>query len=112
MIKLATAAVLAISFSTSAANAVVVEGKELYETCKAPDINVGPCMAYVLGVADTLESARAAGQGVPKICIPPQTTRAQLVSPVKVYLDRNPQDLNLGAAILVTKALAEAFPCP
>jgi hypothetical protein len=114
MIKLMTIAVLAISLSTSAANAVVVEGKELYEMCQAPDIafNVGACTAYVLGVADTLESARTAGQGVPKVCVPPQMTRAQLVYPVKVYLDRNPHELVLGAAILVTKALVEAFPCP
>src|SRR4030095_14819539 len=98
MIKLATLRVLAISLSTSAANAVVVEGKELYATCKAADINVGACMAYVLGVDDTVESAGAAGQDVPKICIPPQTARAQRVDPVKVYLDRDPQDLNLGAA--------------
>jgi hypothetical protein len=111
MIKIAMSAALVLLLNVPAAQAVLIEGNELYESCEASDFRWVICMGYVAGVADTLETDRAAGGDAPKVCIPTQGTRGQVIDVVKLYLERNPQERHLAAAVLVTKALVAAFPC-
>lgn len=66
------------------------------------------CDAYLSGVADAIA---AQGPDHAAACIPVAVTGTQLREVVVLYLHSHPQDLQLKAGALTTRAYASAFAC-
>jgi len=107
LVTLAALAMLLGSPTNYAAGAIT--GNELAGYCEkgagkdASAAQKALCGGYVAGVFDTASGAF--------ICSPKGVTVGQLVSIVTKYFRENPEWLHDNAAVLVTAALAEAFPC-
>lgn len=85
-------------------------GSELLEYCSAGKRT--PPMAYCLGVVSTIADSYE-GDRSQDFCfsLPQGTTQNQLAAVVKKWLDQNPENLHMPAALLVQYAFFEAFPC-
>ena len=102
----------------------LTDGNELYSWCRAykdvvkktggdeMDINTtdgsaafnaGRCMGYVRAAVDSLPAGEGFDPG-------PHVRLTQYVDVVFKYLDEHPESRDKEAAILVTKALTQAFP--
>ena len=105
--KLATIAALVMLLGSPISYAAFTSGNELAGYCEADAATFaeGLCGGYVGGVYDI----NSVG---PLICPPQGLTVRQLVSVVRKYFRENPEMLHENAAVLVTFALGEAFPCP
>ncbi|MDA7755619.1 Rap1a/Tai family immunity protein [Pseudomonadales bacterium] len=104
--KLVTIAALAMLLGSPASYAAgAVTGNELAGYCEkgAATSQKALCGGYVAGVFDTASGSF--------ICSPKGVTVGQLVSIVTKYFRENPEWLHDNASVLVTAALAEAFPC-
>lgn len=82
-----------------------VHGNDLFPNCT---IEEPACLAYVTGVADTLEMV---APHLTNICRPPGSTMAQVFDIAMNWLEENPKERHRPAAKLVGLALAEAWPC-
>lgn len=82
-----------------------VRGNDLYPQCTIQD---PACLAYVTGVADTLEMV---APHLTNICRPSAATMAQVFDIAMSWLADNPAERHRPAAKLVGLALAEAWPC-
>ena len=82
-----------------------VRGNDLYPNCTIEDTS---CLAYVTGVADTLEMV---APHLTNICRPSASTIAQVFDITMSWLADNPAERHRPAAKLVGLALAEAWPC-
>ena len=89
-----------------------VDGNGLYDTCvdEGHAFHEGFCMAYVLGVADTLDGGQNS-IGDFKACLPIGVTIQQTVDITTNWLKQNPSKRHYSAASIVALALDEAFPC-
>jgi len=89
-----------------------VDGNDLYDICidDGHDFHEGFCMAYVLGVADTLEGGKNAIGGY-KVCFPIGITIQQTIDVTANWLEANPGKRHYSASSLVALALSEVFPC-
>lgn len=71
------------------------------------------CWVYMAAVQDmgaTVE--REGGPSVIGACVPPETTRLQIVQAFTRYARARRDALDLRATALIIPALIEAFPCP
>ena len=77
----------------------------MFESCELDDASFedGVCYGYVFGVFDSNPGDL--------ICAPNGVTGRQLVDIVRKFFKENPEIRHDEAAVLVTVALAEAFPC-
>lgn len=82
-----------------------VHGNDLYPRCT---IEEPSCLAYVTGVADTLEMV---APHLTNICRPPASTMAQVFDIAMSWLADNPAERHRPAAKLIGLALAESWPC-
>lgn len=130
LVSLATAAVpLATNAQT---------GNDLLNHCRSePGFSTGFCLGFIVGHASSYNDARIGGAlyrhfapnvnaeelarrkpevdvvtaAVSQYCLPEKGTQGQLQDVVVKYLESQPSRRHLPAGILVTVALAEAFPC-
>jgi hypothetical protein len=82
-----------------------VSGNDLYPNCT---IEEPTCVAYITGVADTLEMV---APHLTNICRPPASTMSQVFDIVMAWLEDHPEERHRPAAKLSGLALAEAWPC-
>lgn len=82
-----------------------VTGNDLYPKCS---IEEPTCVAYITGVADTLEMV---APHLTNICRPSRSTVAQVFDISMAWLEGHPEERHRPAAKLVGLALAEAWPC-
>ena len=71
------------------------------------------CWFYMGAVQDF--TATVEEEGGPSLigsCVPPETTRMELVRAFTKYARAHRSDLNLRATALIIPALSNAFPCP
>ena len=88
----------------------VVSG-ETVQLPKSPD--AAACWFYMGAVQDL--AATVAEEGGPSLigsCVPPETTRMELVRAFTKYARAHRADLDLRATALIIPALSNAFPCP
>lgn len=84
------------------------DGNKLHEACQ---IDHGFCVGYVAGIVDSYGYIASYSSGPLQFCLPHNAT-AQQVSDVAVkYLDDNPAQRHMTAALLVLAAVKQAFPC-
>ena len=69
------------------------------------------CPGYIMGIADLHEVLVAWGVMSPQWCIPSDVGLVQLMQVVQKRLAGHPEDLHLGAGIIVADAFLLAFPC-
>jgi hypothetical protein len=64
------------------------------------------CRGYLMGVADRVEDDAGVA------CIPPEATVGELLSALRGYAERHPDELHRPASQVVAGALRRAYPCP
>lgn len=82
-------------------------------------VETGICLAYIVGIInmDSLvaESSTKDGEtakGGWALCLPDDITGDQSADAVLKYLHNNPDEVNTSTAVMVVKALRDAYPCP
>ena len=121
-----TASAAALLAFTSPASALT--GKELLQRCEAlergavvkgKDIELpagrppAECWSYMGAVQDfTATVEREGGPSLLGSCVPPDTTRLDIVRTFTRYARAHRSDLDLRASALVVQALAAAYRCP
>ena len=108
--------------------AEAVTGQQLLDQCTALERGVtvsgdtarlprgeaaASCWVYMEAIQDL--GATVESEGGPSVigsCIPPETTRLQIVQAFTRYARAHRGDRDLRATALVIPALIEAFPCP
>lgn len=120
MRKITLALALTAATATTASHADV-NGNGLLELCGDPRESNGHnlCAFYSLGVVDGLEfgAAGAAGRtgldtsAVKTICPPAGYTGIQLADIVLKWLEDNPANRAEHGALVVIRAMRDAFPC-
>jgi hypothetical protein len=115
---LGTVAVLALSALAPSALADAVSGRELYTNCKS----IKPrCLAYLHAYDDTLVAMREIGHGIDRKDLisaadafapcSQSLTFEQLRGVYVRYAEKYPEILGSNAAIVLTAAITETFPC-
>lgn len=95
----------AASYSGNDLQNGIAEFNKLMSGDKRADVDrIGLALGYIRGATDTLSS-------IALICPPSGSNVNQMVQITKKYLDENPALLHQTAALLVTSAAREAFPC-
>jgi hypothetical protein len=126
--KAVALAVAAIVTAASVSPAQAVTGQELLRQCDALERgalvsgdtvrlpksqDAATCWIYMGAVQDV--SATVEEEGGPSLigsCVPPETTRMELVRAFTRYARAHRADLDLRATALIIPALSQAFPCP
>jgi hypothetical protein len=72
--------------------------------------SVGACSGFIAGVNDQAMADSADSRKLP-YCLPDGVDMSQLIRVTKRWLENHPEQLHLPSAILVVRALSEAFPC-
>ncbi|WP_070154671.1 Rap1a/Tai family immunity protein [Sphingobium phenoxybenzoativorans] len=83
-------------------------GQLLEEDCASTGSG---CEKYVVGVTDAMNALATRGVIQRSVCMPLRAKPAQLKAVVTDYLADHPEARKDGGAVVVFKALAEAFPC-
>jgi hypothetical protein len=92
-----------------------ISGNNLYRFCTvdAPDAlawgSASLCMGYITAIRDIM--ANGSPLFGSKACIPATVDMGQIVDIVKKEIRSHPERRHLSAAILVSKAFANDFPC-
>jgi len=127
-VKALALAAAAIVTAASVSPAQAVTGQELLRQCEALERgalvsgetvqlpksqDAATCWVYMGAVQDL--TATVEEEGGPSLigsCVPPETTRMQLVRAFTTYARAHRADHDLRATALVIPALSQAFPCP
>jgi hypothetical protein len=114
--------------AAAASPAQAVTGQELLRQCEALERgalvsgetvrlpksqDAATCWIYMGAVQDL--AATVEEEGGPSLigsCVPPETTRMELVRAFTKYARAHRADLDLRATALIIPALSSAFPCP
>jgi hypothetical protein len=92
------------------ARVVTDDGNELLEVCTRDDyFSQGYCLGYIRALSDGVDMVLYTGNQ--KICYGDNVTIGQIRDVVIDYVKRNPAKRNKNAMVLVSWALAEAWPC-
>ena len=75
------------------------------------DLRSSICIAYVVGVSDTVNFLQSVGYLSKVYCQSMNVTQGQLAAVFSKYLQDNPAKRHMAAANLVFEALTDAFPC-
>lgn len=107
---LAAAIIAGLSAYASAAPAISVDGRSLYESCQAIDsarneATFNECAFYIKGVFDTYAMLDSSFNA----CLPSKMTSGRVLEIVMDYLDKHPEKRDFSASLLVQTALTEAF---
>lgn len=89
---------------------VYYTGNQLYDECQIEEPML--CVAYIIGVADTVQDAVSAGSLPRFVCYNNRVTPQQLKDVVVRYLRAHPETRDRTAPSIIAVALREAFPCP
>ena len=126
--KAVALAVGAVAAAASVSPAQAVTGQELLRQCDALERgalvsgdtvrlpksqDAATCWIYLGAVQDV--SATVEEEGGPSLigsCVPPETTRMELVRAFTRYARAHRAALDLRATALIIPALSQAFPCP
>tara|TARA_Y100000296_G_scaffold74999_1_gene94194 strand:- start:153 stop:551 length:399 start_codon:yes stop_codon:yes gene_type:complete len=84
-----------------------VSGNTLLENCSHENgtAQYSFCVGFIVGVADSLSA-------VPGLaCVPEGVTNGQILAVTVKFLEDNPSQLHLRAAMLQMAAVSAAFPC-
>jgi hypothetical protein len=93
----------------SAARADFDTGHRLLEKCQSPQLDqTSYCLGYVAAVSDAVRSNYL---GDWTACIPHEATLGQVRDIAVGFLERQPATRDLAAWSLISRALAEAWPC-
>ena len=92
----------------SSANGKSIDGNRLLELCTSPNFS-DACFGYLAAVADTMTFEDISGYSA---CVPEGVTRGQSRDIVVRYLKDHAEIRHYIAPYLISKAKAEAFPCP
>ena len=121
-------AAAAIVTAASVSPAQAVTGQELLRQCEALERgalvsgetvqlpksqDAATCWVYMEALQDL--TATVEEEGGPSLigsCVPPETTRMELVRAFTKYARVHRADLDLRATALIIPALSSAFPCP
>ncbi len=88
-----------------------IRGIELGKWCNSVDVaDKSACVAYILGVHDTLERISKASERV-LYCLPENTGSEQLYQKVVTFMQENPKHQHAPAASNVMLALGKSYPC-
>src|SRR3954463_2835581 len=127
-VKAVALAVGAVAAAASVSPAQAVTGQELLRQCDALERgalvsgdtvrlpksqDAATCWIYMGAVQDV--SATVEEEGGPSLigsCVPPETTRMELVRAFTRYARAHRAALDLRATALIIPALSQAFPCP
>jgi hypothetical protein len=127
-VKAIALAVATAATAASVSPAQAVTGQELLRQCDALERgalvsgdtvrlpksqDAATCWIYMGAVQDV--SATVEEEGGPSLigsCVPPETTRMELVRAFTRYARAHRADLDLRATALIIPALSQAFPCP
>lgn len=97
-------ATLASGAQDSLAAEMVLTGGDFLSSCSQPNSEwIGFCHGYVQGVFDNTPSG--------EFCVPPGTTRADLVGRIVIALTEEPKLQDAKAASVVRLTLQKAYPC-
>ena len=110
-------ATLAVAVLTGSAEAqpnpanprAYLTGDDLFDWCRASSHD--GCWGYVSGIVDAMSIVAGAGLGR-RACIPDSVRISRVADIVTRFLLDHPEQRHFGAAGLVVRALADAFPCP
>jgi len=70
-------------------------------------VHFGLCHGFIIGVGEVaMNTIRGA------FCPPPSADKLRSIEVIQRYLQKHPERLREPAAVLVVKAMGEAFPCP
>ena len=120
LVTTVTSVAALLSVAPSAAQDVTtggyINGERLITRCTSVDhLDGALCLAYILGVADSMQAAQASGGTLLfewRTCPPPGTMAERLEDIVVRFLTAHPETQRSSASGLVAKALNDAFPCP
>ena len=90
------------------------DGNRLYRYCQDTGaFGKGLCSGYILGVTDALMAIQAGSTKPRTFCLPidPPPAKGTLHDLVVRYLETHADLRHLGAPLLVSNALAAAYPC-
>ena len=92
------------------ARVVTNDGNELLEVCTQTDyFSQGYCLGYIRALSDGMDMILAMDNK--QVCYGGNVTIGQIRDVVIDYVKRNPAKRNQNAMVLVSWALAEAWPC-
>ena len=105
------AAMLTVSFCSSAAN-TYLSGKELLDSLhSSSEVQRRAALGYILCIHDAIVTLAAAGKIKP-VCSPNEFNSGQLQNVVQKYIEEIPASmLQSSASAIVLVALAKSFPC-
>lgn len=99
--------VLGVTLPASAA----LKANKLLQHCQGDAANYMVCQGYIMGVVDTTNTWKGAGQADPGYCLPEGITLPQLVQVSVAGLQASSTVLEEEASGLVVITLRAAFPC-
>ena len=103
---------LLVSASAQAQRVSTTTGNDLLQLCESKDkFEQAFCIGYVTGITDVEGFDSAIYPERQRSCIAEKATSGQLSDIVVKYLKDHPEERHLQAAILVVKAMGQAFPC-
>ena len=106
-----------ISILTTESEAQAINGESLLNYCSTSEtedeypVHAGVCLGYISGIIDHeyLRSNNVAANGI--FCIREELWDDEVIGIVRRFIRNNPDRNKELASILVSEALAEAFPC-
>ena len=119
---LRSAILVATLLGPMASSAQFLTGQKLLDLCARHDredpgeseaelvrdvAGTGTCRGYLMGVADRLEDDPSTG-----VCIPPNTAVGALLSALRGYADRHPDEVHRPASQVAAGAFHRAYACP
>jgi hypothetical protein len=99
-------AMVASAGARAADDTVFETGNDLYRDCTSVDLRA--CIGYIKGINDAMATASLRGNGK---CVPNEVTGGEVVDAVIAIPRAHPERRPLAGLVLVSEALAEAFPC-
>ena len=94
-------------------------GNDLVVSCSAniSSFEYGACLGYVHGVIGGFDMGSSGQQSIEikgrptiDLCVPNGVTNWQIVKVILAYTEKHPEQLHHPADVIVTKAIAEAWP--
>ena len=77
----------------------------------ADDVHWGLCVGSITAVHDTAMTYQGFDDMSQLICTTDKTTRGNVVTAVRTYMDEHPEDLDYSLGDVVLAALIESYPC-
>ncbi|MGC2464984.1 MAG: Rap1a/Tai family immunity protein [Candidatus Acidiferrum sp.] len=112
LILLSPAIFLLCSISARAQRVSTTTGNDLLESCESTGhFEQAFCFGYITGVTDTDAMDGAAFPDRRRSCVAENVSNGQVKDVVVKYLRDHPEERHLLAAILIVKAMSQAFPC-